>query len=175
CLITWSSLFIFLNCITIALERPGILPHSTERVFLSVSNYVFTIIFLAEMTVKIVALGGSVGQTELHEGSWNVLDGILVFVSLVDILVSLAWAGGNRILGILQSYEHSRLLTPPHSASQVGTHYDHTTTSQVDTTTSGRTLHLLGRTTLAPHYNHTMTSQVGPHYWHHYDQYYDLS
>lgn len=72
-------LFIFLNCITIALERPDIDPESTvrpllcgerggvswvwpappndlslqERVFLSVSNYIFTAIFVAEMMVKV--------------------------------------------------------------------------------------------------------------------------
>lgn len=76
--------FIFLNCITIALERPDIDPGSTvrppspgrrwvggwgwvsrvqpapltapflqERVFLSVSNYIFTAIFVAEMTMKV--------------------------------------------------------------------------------------------------------------------------
>uniref|UniRef100_A0AAZ3NQU6 Ion transport domain-containing protein n=1 Tax=Oncorhynchus tshawytscha TaxID=74940 RepID=A0AAZ3NQU6_ONCTS len=98
-------LFIFLNCITIALERPGILPHSTERVFLSVSNYVFTVIFLAEMTVKVIlcfSLGFCWGKQSYLKSSWNVLDGILVFVSLVDILVSLALTGGNRILGILR-------------------------------------------------------------------------
>ncbi|XP_064818471.1 voltage-dependent T-type calcium channel subunit alpha-1H-like isoform X4 [Oncorhynchus masou masou] len=105
-------LFIFLNCITIALERPGILPHSTERVFLGVSNYVFTIIFLAEMTVKIVALGFCWGKQSYLKSSWNVLDGILVFVSLVDILVSLALTGGNRILGILRVLRLLRTLRP---------------------------------------------------------------
>nr|XP_046192715.1 voltage-dependent T-type calcium channel subunit alpha-1H-like [Oncorhynchus gorbuscha] len=105
-------LFIFLNCITIALERPGILPHSTERVFLSVSNFVFTIIFLAEMTVKIVALGFCWGKQSYLKSSWNVLDGILVFVSLVDILVSLALTGGNRILGILRVLRLLRTLRP---------------------------------------------------------------
>uniref|UniRef100_A0A8C7KB30 Ion transport domain-containing protein n=2 Tax=Oncorhynchus kisutch TaxID=8019 RepID=A0A8C7KB30_ONCKI len=105
-------LFIFLNCITIALERPGILPHSTERVFLSVSNYVFTVIFLAEMTVKIVALGFCWGKQSYLKSSWNVLDGILVFVSLVDILVSLALTGGNRILGILRVLRLLRTLRP---------------------------------------------------------------
>ncbi|KAM9391034.1 voltage-dependent T-type calcium channel subunit alpha-1H-like, partial [Salvelinus alpinus] len=105
-------IFIFLNCITIALERPGIQPHSTERVFLSVSNYVFTVIFLAEMTVKIVALGFCWGKQSYLKSSWNVLDGILVFVSLVDILVSLALTGGNRILGILRVLRLLRTLRP---------------------------------------------------------------
>ncbi|GCB61438.1 hypothetical protein scyTo_0012915 [Scyliorhinus torazame] len=44
---------IFLNCITVALERPDIGQGSTERIFLSVSNYFFTAIFVAEMTLKL--------------------------------------------------------------------------------------------------------------------------
>ncbi|KAL0992517.1 hypothetical protein UPYG_G00094400 [Umbra pygmaea] len=104
--------FIFLNCITIALERPNIQLHSMERVFLSVSNYVFTVIFLAEMTVKVVALGFCLGNQSYLKSSWNVLDGILVFVSLVDILVSLASTGGNRILGILRVLRLLRTLRP---------------------------------------------------------------
>ncbi|XP_053193705.1 voltage-dependent T-type calcium channel subunit alpha-1H [Scomber japonicus] len=104
--------FIFLNCITIALERPDIQSHSTERVFLSVSNYVFTVIFLAEMTIKVVAHGFCFGKQSYLQSSWNVLDGLLVFVSLVDILVSLAYTGGNRILGILRVLRLLRTLRP---------------------------------------------------------------
>ncbi|XP_014895246.1 voltage-dependent T-type calcium channel subunit alpha-1I isoform X3 [Poecilia latipinna] len=104
--------FIFLNCITIALERPDILPHSTERVFLSVSNYIFTVIFLAEMAIKVVALGFCFGNQTYLQSSWNVLDGVLVFVSLVDILVSLAYTGTNRILGILRVLRLLRTLRP---------------------------------------------------------------
>ncbi|XP_051905102.1 voltage-dependent T-type calcium channel subunit alpha-1H isoform X1 [Hippocampus zosterae] len=104
--------FIFLNCITIALERPNIQPHSTERIFLGVSNYVFTVIFLAEMAIKVVALGFCFGKQSYLQSSWNVLDGVLVFVSLVDILVSLAYSGGNRILGILRVLRLLRTLRP---------------------------------------------------------------
>uniref|UniRef100_A0A4W5NXD5 Calcium channel, voltage-dependent, T type, alpha 1G subunit n=1 Tax=Hucho hucho TaxID=62062 RepID=A0A4W5NXD5_9TELE len=44
---------IFLNCITIAMERPRIEAYSVERIFLTLSNYIFTAIFVAEMTVKV--------------------------------------------------------------------------------------------------------------------------
>uniref|UniRef100_A0A4X1VZE9 Ion transport domain-containing protein n=1 Tax=Sus scrofa TaxID=9823 RepID=A0A4X1VZE9_PIG len=84
--------FIFLNCITIALERPQIEAGSTERIFLTVSNYIFTAIFVGEMTLKV----------PVSLGSWNVLDGFLVFVSIIDIVVSLASAGGAKILGVLR-------------------------------------------------------------------------
>uniref|UniRef100_A0A672MDK4 Voltage-dependent T-type calcium channel subunit alpha n=1 Tax=Sinocyclocheilus grahami TaxID=75366 RepID=A0A672MDK4_SINGR len=95
--------FIFLNCITIALERPDIQADSMERIFLKVSNYIFTVIFMAEMTMKVVSFGLYAGPGSYLKSSWNVLDGLLVFVSIVDILVSLASSGGNRILGILRA------------------------------------------------------------------------
>ncbi|XP_059185313.1 voltage-dependent T-type calcium channel subunit alpha-1I-like [Centropristis striata] len=105
-------LFIFLNCITIALERPDIQPHSMERVFLSVSNYIFTVIFVGEMMIKVVAMGLYFGKGVYLQSSWNILDGLLVFVSMVDILVSIASAGGNRILGILRVLRLLRTLRP---------------------------------------------------------------
>ncbi|KAM5330468.1 voltage-dependent T-type calcium channel subunit alpha-1H isoform 5-T5 [Glossophaga mutica] len=104
--------FIFLNCITIALERPDIDPGSTERVFLSISNYVFTAIFVAEMMVKVVALGLVSGEHAYLQSSWNVLDGLLVLVSLVDIIVAMASAGGAKILGILRVLRLLRTLRP---------------------------------------------------------------
>ncbi|XP_017160021.1 voltage-dependent T-type calcium channel subunit alpha-1H-like isoform X3 [Poecilia reticulata] len=105
-------LFIFLNCITVALERPDIHPKSMERMFLSVSNYIFTIIFVGEMMIKVVAMGLYFGEGVYLQSSWNVLDGVLVFVSLVDILVSMASAGGNRILGMLRVLRLLRTLRP---------------------------------------------------------------
>ncbi|KAM9744886.1 voltage-dependent T-type calcium channel subunit alpha-1H isoform 2-T2 [Menidia menidia] len=104
--------FIFLNCITIALERPDIDHKSKERLFLTVSNYIFTVIFLAEMAIKVVALGFCFGKQSYLQSSWNILDGLLVFVSLVDILVYLAYTGGNRILGILRVLRLLRTLRP---------------------------------------------------------------
>ncbi|XP_075948050.1 voltage-dependent T-type calcium channel subunit alpha-1H-like [Anarhichas minor] len=105
-------LFIFLNCITIALERPDIPSNSMERVFLSVSNYIFTVIFVGEMMIKVVAMGLYFGKGVYLQSSWNILDGLLVFVSMVDILVSIASAGGNRILGILRVLRLLRTLRP---------------------------------------------------------------
>uniref|UniRef100_A0A8C4SBJ3 Voltage-dependent T-type calcium channel subunit alpha-1H n=1 Tax=Erpetoichthys calabaricus TaxID=27687 RepID=A0A8C4SBJ3_ERPCA len=104
--------FIFLNCIAIALERPEIDPHSTERMFLTVSNYIFTAIFVAEMTVKVVALGFFSGENTYLQSSWNILDGVLVFVSVIDIFVSMASAGGAKILGILRVLRLLRTLRP---------------------------------------------------------------
>ncbi|KAF6117717.1 calcium voltage-gated channel subunit alpha1 I [Phyllostomus discolor] len=104
--------FIFLNCITIALERPQIEAGSTERIFLTVSNYIFTAIFVGEMTLKVVSLGLYFGEQAYLRSSWNVLDGFLVFVSIIDIVVSLASAGGAKILGVLRVLRLLRTLRP---------------------------------------------------------------
>ncbi|XP_056871734.1 voltage-dependent T-type calcium channel subunit alpha-1I isoform X2 [Takifugu flavidus] len=102
--------FIFSNCITVALERPKILQGSLERVFLTVSNYIFTAIFVGEMTLKVVSMGLYMGEQAYLRSSWNVLDGFLVFVSLVDIVVSMA--GGAKILGVLRVLRLLRTLRP---------------------------------------------------------------
>lgn len=46
-------LFIAMNCITLAMERPNIPPDSTEKKFLSTSNYIFTFVFTVEMFIKV--------------------------------------------------------------------------------------------------------------------------
>uniref|UniRef100_A0AAY5L712 Ion transport domain-containing protein n=1 Tax=Esox lucius TaxID=8010 RepID=A0AAY5L712_ESOLU len=102
--------FIFSNCITVALERPKIMQGSLERVFLTISNYVFTAIFVAEMTLKVVSMGLYIGDQAYLRSSWNVLDGFLVFVSLIDIVVSMA--GGAKILGVLRVLRLLRTLRP---------------------------------------------------------------
>uniref|UniRef100_A0A7N9B1D5 Voltage-dependent T-type calcium channel subunit alpha n=1 Tax=Mastacembelus armatus TaxID=205130 RepID=A0A7N9B1D5_9TELE len=102
--------FIFSNCITVALERPKILQGSLERVFLTISNYIFTAIFVGEMTLKVVSMGLYMGEQAYLRSSWNVLDGFLVFVSLVDIVVSMA--GGAKILGVLRVLRLLRTLRP---------------------------------------------------------------
>uniref|UniRef100_A0A2I3HMH0 Voltage-dependent T-type calcium channel subunit alpha-1G n=1 Tax=Nomascus leucogenys TaxID=61853 RepID=A0A2I3HMH0_NOMLE len=101
---------IFLNCITIAMERPKIDPHSAERIFLTLSNYIFTAVFLAEMTVKV--MGAGVGLAGILRSSWNVLDGLLVLISVIDILVSMVSDSGTKILGMLRVLRLLRTLRP---------------------------------------------------------------
>ncbi|TTV09641.1 Voltage-dependent T-type calcium channel subunit alpha-1I [Bagarius yarrelli] len=79
--------FIFSNCITVALERPKILQGSL-----------------------VVSMGLYLGDQAYLRSSWNILDGFLVFVSLIDIVVSMA--GGAKILGVLRVLRLLRTLRP---------------------------------------------------------------
>ncbi|XP_070765049.1 voltage-dependent T-type calcium channel subunit alpha-1I-like [Enoplosus armatus] len=105
-------LFILLSCVTIAFERPGIDPKSTERWILNVSRYVFSVVFLVEMLFKVVALGLLFGKESYCRSSWNVMDGSLVILSLVHIFVSLVSADKNNMLGILKVLRLLRTLRP---------------------------------------------------------------
>ncbi|XP_063315039.1 voltage-dependent T-type calcium channel subunit alpha-1G [Pelobates fuscus] len=103
---------IFLNCVTIAMERPKIEPQSAERIILTMSNYIFTFIFLAEMTVKVVALNFCFGGKAYLKSSWNLLDGMLVLISVIDIIVSMVSDSGTKILGMLRVLRLLRTLRP---------------------------------------------------------------
>uniref|UniRef100_A0A9J8AI12 Voltage-dependent T-type calcium channel subunit alpha n=1 Tax=Cyprinus carpio carpio TaxID=630221 RepID=A0A9J8AI12_CYPCA len=80
---------IFLNCITIAMERPRIDPSSA-----------------------VVALGWCLGKNTYLKSSWNILDGMLVMISVIDILVSLISNSGTKILGMLRVLRLLRTLRP---------------------------------------------------------------
>ncbi|XP_065204837.1 voltage-dependent T-type calcium channel subunit alpha-1H-like isoform X2 [Planococcus citri] len=104
--------FIALNCITLAMERPNIPPISGERKFLAAANYVFTVVFGVEMFIKVVAAGMFYGQEPYFKSGWNIMDGSLVSVSIVDILMSLISDSSPRIFGILRVFRLLRSLRP---------------------------------------------------------------
>lgn len=60
--------------------------------------------------VQVVSMGLYVGEQAYLRSSWNILDGFLVFVSLIDIVVSMA--GGAKILGVLRVLRLLRTLRP---------------------------------------------------------------
>jgi len=104
--------FIGLNCVTLAMERPHIPPDSVERLFLTVTNYVFTVVFGLEMLLKVIAVGLFYGEKAYFTSGWNIMDGLLVSVSVVDVLMSLLSSGSPRIFGILRVFRLLRSLRP---------------------------------------------------------------
>lgn len=68
-------------------------------------------------------MGLYLGEQAYLRSSWNILDGFLVFVSLIDIVVSMA--GGAKILGVLRVLRLLRTLRPlrySQKSSDVGQH-----------------------------------------------------
>lgn len=105
-------IFISLNCITLAMERPKIPPHSREREFLNGANFVFTIIFGCEMLIKVIAKGLFYGKNAYFHNGWNIMDGSLVGISLFDIFLSFFAQRSPRIFGILRVFRLLRSLRP---------------------------------------------------------------
>lgn len=105
-------LFIALNCITLAMERPNIPPWSKERVFLATANYVFTVVFAIEMLLKVVAAGMFYGNDAYFTSGWNIMDGSLVMISIIDLLMGWISESSPRIFGILRVFRLLRSLRP---------------------------------------------------------------
>jgi voltage-dependent calcium channel T type alpha-1G len=105
-------LFIALNCITLAMERPNIPPWSNERTFLATANYVFTVVFAIEMLIKVVAAGMFYGNDAYFTSGWNIMDGSLVIISIIDLLMGLISESSPRIFGILRVFRLLRSLRP---------------------------------------------------------------
>uniref|UniRef100_A0AAQ4REY1 Ion transport domain-containing protein n=1 Tax=Gasterosteus aculeatus aculeatus TaxID=481459 RepID=A0AAQ4REY1_GASAC len=103
-------LFILLNCITIAMERPGIEPGSKERTFLTISGFVFSAVFMVEMLFKVLTLGLFIGSESYCRSAWNIVDGLLVVASVVDIVVLLSLASHSKMLDILKVLRLLRIL-----------------------------------------------------------------
>lgn len=104
--------FIALNCITLAMERPNIPPSCAERVFLASANYVFTVVFAIEMFVKVVSSGMFYGTDAYFTSGWNIMDGSLVIISIIDLLMSVISESSPRIFGILRVFRLLRSLRP---------------------------------------------------------------
>lgn len=104
--------FIALNCITLAMERPNIPPNSNERFFLATANYVFTVVFAIEMLIKVVSTGMFYGQDAYFTSGWNIMDGSLVIISIIDLLMGVISESSPRIFGILRVFRLLRSLRP---------------------------------------------------------------
>lgn len=83
-----------LNCVTLAMERPSIPPHSAERLFLTTTGYLFTLIFSLEMLLKVLANGCFLGPGAYFKDGWNILDGCLVIISLINLIMEAFVSGG---------------------------------------------------------------------------------
>jgi len=98
--------FIMLNTITLAIYWPGI-SGDIEDV-LEILNYLFTLFFTIEMIIKLIGLGVKGYLSD----SWNVFDGLIVIVSVVESLTSLASPSqeGGGAISALRAFRLLRVL-----------------------------------------------------------------
>ena len=96
--------FIVLNTLTLALDMHP-MPDGLEPVLI-VTNYIFTVIFLLEMIFKLIGLGFKV---YVRDG-FNLFDAFVVFVSLIEISLSLAGTSGASGLTVFRTFRLFRVF-----------------------------------------------------------------
>lgn len=110
---------ILINSVFIAIERPSIGSGSTERVVLDAAGYVFGGVFLVEFVVKVLAMNFWFGPDPYIAQGWNKLDGFLVFVSVLDLVLTLADVSGGSMLRMLKIFRMFRTLRPLRAISKL--------------------------------------------------------
>ena len=95
------------SSIVLAIDNPLLNPDSEMAKALLGIDYFFTIIFAAEMMLKIIALGFWMDQGTYLRNSWNVLDFIVVVISIIS-----TFSSSNSQLKALRSLRALRGLRP---------------------------------------------------------------
>jgi hypothetical protein len=87
---------------------------------LNYTNYIFTAIFTIELLIKVIAIGLVCGSNTYFRTGWNIMDGFLVIISVVDIALmnrgsiesSTHKDTASHILGMLRVFRLLRALRP---------------------------------------------------------------
>lgn len=96
-------LTIVFSTIVLTFEDVNLQEGSTTDDFLVIANYITTFIFLIEMGVRICALGFCLHKGSYLRDPWNVLDFLIVVVSVLDITLSdIAFLKAFRVLRALR-------------------------------------------------------------------------
>lgn len=111
-------LLILASSISLAFDTPDQTELTTRA--LSALNWVFTLLFVAEMLVKVVALGFvSPAPSAYLRSAWNVLDFAIVLVSVVLLAFEVAAVGIGSQFGWLKALRVVRALRPLRVANRL--------------------------------------------------------
>jgi hypothetical protein len=79
---TLLLLFVFLNTLCLGLDRYGMTEWETG--ILSLANLIFTWIFIAELSLKLIGLG----PVHYLRDKINHLDGLVVMISIAELIIT---------------------------------------------------------------------------------------
>ena len=101
-------MLIILSSILLTFESPLADPESEQAKIFEYMDLAFTITFILEASIKIVTFGFLMnGKNSYLSNSWNVLDFMIVTVSILDL--TLAAAGGLSAVRVIRVL---RILRP---------------------------------------------------------------
>lgn len=64
------------------------------------------------MLMKVLAYGFIFGNDAYMRNGWNIMDGLIVFISLVDVLIALFTKNAIKLFGLLRIFRLLRTLRP---------------------------------------------------------------
>eukprot|EP00746_Dinoflagellata_sp_MGD_P008476 gnl/MRDRNA2_/MRDRNA2_116976_c0_seq1.p1 gnl/MRDRNA2_/MRDRNA2_116976_c0~~gnl/MRDRNA2_/MRDRNA2_116976_c0_seq1.p1 ORF type:complete len:1680 (-),score=292.24 gnl/MRDRNA2_/MRDRNA2_116976_c0_seq1:144-4679(-) len=102
---------IIISSLAMAMDSPLANPSSPLATFLRVLNMIFSIVFAIEMTVKMLSMGFILGKNAYWRSAWNILDGVVVVVSLIDLLNIGAGLKALKTLRILRALRPLRVIS----------------------------------------------------------------
>lgn len=102
---------IILSTLCMMADTPLSDPRDISTKFIRTADSVFAVIFIAEMLVKLAALGLVWGPKTYLKSGWNWLDGIVVMVSIVDFASPGGGPGFLRVLRILRTFRPLRVIS----------------------------------------------------------------
>ena len=100
---------IIISSILLAIDEPHLDENGPTKQVLYVLDLIFTVIFLGEAIIKIIAYGFYWGEHTYLKDSWNVLDFGIVLVSLINLILS---SLSLRDIGFLKTLRVLRALRP---------------------------------------------------------------
>ena len=100
----FMTISVLINTIVMAMDRYGI--DKEEAKILDNLNQVFTWIFIAEMTSKLLAYG----PAKYVGDRMNILDGCVVILSIIEIVIEETGSGNEGAGGNLQAFRTVRVF-----------------------------------------------------------------
>eukprot|EP01036_Dinobryon_divergens_P034075 gene34075-44028_t len=100
---------ICLSCVQLALDSPLVDPSSTKALALFALDIFIVIAFGIEMVLKMLA-SGAFGESSYFSDKWNLLDGFVVFVSVLNVVLQRSNAAAVGSLRILRIVRPLRLI-----------------------------------------------------------------
>jgi hypothetical protein len=104
---------IILNCITLALDNPQDRGSELSS-FIKLADYVFIVIFVVEMVLKITAYGFVKEENSYLSDAWNVMDFVIVMTGLFSILLEILEAPSSNV----SAFRAFRVLRPLRTITQ---------------------------------------------------------
>lgn len=103
---------IVFSTILLAIEDPFEFPGSKKKAILDKLDYILSFIFLFELMIKVIVYGFAFNGPESYmRNSWNQMDFIIVFFSMVSIAFADVDLGPIKILRVLRVLRPLRMIS----------------------------------------------------------------